>query len=133
MMATITYSNTLTVITCGVCHVPFAIPDNMYRKVHRDGSLFYCPNGHHIYYYEDENTKLKAQLDQAKSEAKWQRHHREVAEQEAKHHEAVARGYKGALVKTKKRIGRGVCPNCNRHFADVERHMACKHPEMVVE
>jgi len=29
----------------------------------------------------------------------------------------------------KKRIHAGVCPHCNRHFQNVERHMKTKHNE----
>lgn len=128
-MDQITYSDTLTVIECGVCHIPFAIPDSMYRQLHKSGEWFWCPNGHHIHYYDSENTKLKAQLDQAKADARWERARRDEADQRAEHERSRANGYKGALVKTKKRIGRGVCPCCNRHFANVESHMANKHPE----
>lgn len=36
---------------------------------------------------------------------------------------------KGQLTKTKKRIANGVCPCCNRSFANLERHMAGQHPD----
>lgn len=31
----------------------------------------------------------------------------------------------------KKRVQGGACPCCNRHFVQLERHMATKHPEIV--
>ena len=33
-----------------------------------------------------------------------------------------------ALTRVKNRVSRGVCPNCNRTFKDLARHMASKHP-----
>jgi hypothetical protein len=33
----------------------------------------------------------------------------------------------------KKRAVAGVCPCCNRHFRELERHMASKHPKYASE
>lgn len=62
---------------------------------------------------------LRSQLDQAHAAVN--------------HERARTRGYQGALAKTKKRAAKGVCPvaGCKRHFADVERHIASKHPDYV--
>lgn len=43
------------------------------------------------------------------------------------------RATKGRLTKTKKRIANGVCPCCNRHFVNLERHMTGKHPDYTKE
>jgi hypothetical protein len=128
-MTTLTYTTTLDTLTCGVCSIPFAMPRNLHEKAQQTGENFWCPNGHRIHYFEDENTRLKARLDQARADARWQREARDRARADADHQAARARGYKGALTKTKKRIGRGVCPCCNRHFANVDAHMATKHPD----
>jgi uncharacterized protein with PIN domain len=34
---------------------------------------------------------------------------------------------KRAAARTKKRIGNGVCPECNRSFENLQRHMHTKH------
>jgi len=36
---------------------------------------------------------------------------------------------KGQLTKTKRRVANGVCPCCNRTFADLSAHMHGQHPE----
>jgi len=33
------------------------------------------------------------------------------------------------LTKVRNRIRAGICPFCTRHFTDLERHVASKHPE----
>lgn len=130
-MSTLTYTDTLQIIECGSCHIPFAIPDNLYKARRKDGKNFYCPNGHYIGYSNNENTRLKARLDQAEAEAAWQRGARDRARADADHQAARVRGYQGALAKTKKRAAHGVCPCCSRTFADVARHVAGQHPDYV--
>jgi len=125
----IQYGTKITAITCGVCHIPFGIPLGMYDKVSTDGSWFYCPNGHYIHYLETENQKLKKQVDNLTSTKERLMVQRDEAKREAEHQASRANGYKGALTKVKKRVGKGVCPCCNRHFANVERHMVNQHPE----
>lgn len=36
---------------------------------------------------------------------------------------------RGVVTKTKNRIGKGVCPCCNRTFVELARHIATKHPD----
>lgn len=36
---------------------------------------------------------------------------------------------RGQLTKLKRRVSNGVCPCCNRSFADLHRHMTEKHPD----
>lgn len=126
---TVTYTEVLTPLTCGECSIPFAIPKDRLTDLQRTGRSFWCPNGHKISYSDDENTRLRAQLDQAKADAGWQRRMRESADRRADHEAARARGYKGALTKTKRRVGNGVCPCCNRSFVNLARHMAGQHPD----
>lgn len=39
------------------------------------------------------------------------------------------RAEKGAKTKLKKRIAKGACPCCNRHFVNLQRHIEGQHPE----
>ncbi|WP_159103999.1 hypothetical protein [Rhodopseudomonas sp. B29] len=54
------------------------------------------------------------------------RDQREAAERRA----AAARGQ---VTKIKNRVGHGVCPCCNRTFANLARHMAGEHPGYTAE
>ena|ERR1035438_9978683 len=124
----LTYTTTLSKLTCGECHVPFAIPADLHDRVKATGALFYCPNGHKIRYSETENDRLKAK---AEREERWRKEAETRVTHERDQRQAAERrvsAYKGQVTKIKKRIGNGFCPCCQRHFTNVERHMASKHP-----
>lgn len=129
-MSTQTYTGTLVVQTCCTCGMTFGV-DRPFDKARRcDHAWFYCPAGDpQRYPHKSDIEEVQEQLEREKRRTGQLTSDRDQARAEADHQAARANGYKGALVKTKKRIGKGVCPNCNRHFADVERHMASKHPE----
>lgn len=61
------------------------------------------------------------------------RESRDWHEKEAEHFRKSRDGMKGALTKVKNRISKGVCPCCNRTFADLQRHMTTKHPKYASE
>jgi hypothetical protein len=121
MPKTITYSGVLTVLDCGACHISFAIPRDMLTARQADGRDFWCPNGCKIHYFETENAKLKAKLER---EQRW----RKDAETSARAAYDQAQAAEGHVTRIKRRVGNGVCPCCNRHFANVERHMNSQHP-----
>lgn len=125
-MSTFIHTQTYTVLHCSECSVAFGLTNQFIATRRRDRKNFYCPNGHSQWYpgktAEQEAKELRARLEAAR---KTQDHLRS----EADHQAAVARGYKGALTKVKKRVGNGVCPCCNRQFVDVAAHMATKHPD----
>lgn len=122
-------STQLYVQSCINCGVTFGMPDDMDTERRKDGRTFYCPNGHHMSYTETDALRLKkerertarltAQLDQ-------QRAARESAERRA----SAARGQ---VTKIKRRVGKGVCPCCNRSFSALADHMRTEHPEFATE
>lgn len=129
-MTTLTYSGRLTVITCW-CGMRHAVPEELrdfQLRQHNNGERnvqgIHCPLGH-------------SHIPSGKGEAELERERRQRAETRTKaiqdQLDAEKRSHsatKGTLTKTKKRIGKGVCPGCHRHFANVERHMATQHPEL---
>jgi hypothetical protein len=131
MPRTLTYSDTLSILECGECRISFAIPQDLHTKLRQTGKLFWCPNGHQIGYEETENKRLKEAAEQAERRLASTRAQLDQVRADRDHQEARVHGYQGALAKTKKRAAKGVCPapGCKRHFADVERHIASKHPD----
>lgn len=128
-MGTLTYSGTLTTLNCH-CGIHFAIPSDLHRRAKNSSSVkFYCPMGHVCVYRDDENTRLKAQLDQAQADAQWQqrRGDRLLNDLEATRRSAAA--VKGHLTRMRKRVANGVCPvpDCKRSFKQVERHIRSQH------
>lgn len=108
---------------CGNCGIPYAAPDYFWRERQKDGQSFYCPNGHSRVFSETEAQKLQKEVVRLKGEVEWQR-----GRVSAKEKELVAQ--KGLTTKAKKKLARvenGVCPECNRTFANVARHMQTQH------
>ncbi|CPT96795.1 hypothetical protein PP633_06125 [Mycobacteroides abscessus] len=125
MSTTFTNVATYTVVHCGTegCGVPFALNDEFIRQRRNDHKTFYCPNGHRRYYPQENETE--------KAKAAVRRLERQLANRDedlraAKVAHAVT---KGKLTKTRNRIAKGVCPCCNRSFANLQRHMAGQHPD----
>lgn len=125
----------MTKMQCGECGIEFAVPDAFYneRKNDRPRLGWYCPNGHSRIFCEGESDKLRRERDRLvqrlaeKDDAiRQQREQREAAERRA----AAARGQ---VTKIKNRVGRGVCPCCNRSFENLSRHMSSQHPTFTAE
>jgi hypothetical protein len=121
------YSGRLTVEVCW-CGMRHAVPEElseMQERQHRNGETqigIYCPLGHqHIFSGKGEAERLRGQLERARL-----REQRVSDQLQASERSNAA--LKGVVTKTKKRVGKGVCPCCNRHFENVERHMQSKHP-----
>jgi hypothetical protein len=110
-------------IECASCGMLFGISQTYLRKRLEDHKGFYCPNGHANYFpQETEAERLRGQLEFARTRARGEERRREVAER------SLA-ATKGVVTKLKKRVANGVCPCCNRHFADLQRHMDGQHPD----
>ncbi len=84
---------------------------------------WHCPNGHSLVNAESEADKWRKkaerlQQDNARlgDEAAAERRRAEMAQRETK--------------RIKKRAEEALCPCCNRHFSQLERHMKSKHPEI---
>jgi hypothetical protein len=122
----------LHVTNCRPCGAIFAIPESLYRACQQDeGQHFYCVAcGRSLIFSESEAQKLKRELRSEQARRVSAEDQAAAARAEAEHQAARARGYKGAMVHTKKRAAKGVCPvpGCRRHFVDVQRHVESKHP-----
>ena len=131
MPSTLTYSTILTVISCGECAIPFAIPSNLHSSVQATGRTFYCPNGHKIGYSETENQRLERELVAARRRAEWAETSRQAARDQADTAVRAARAYKGHATRLRNRIQAGICPvaGFRRHFQDLADHMETKHPD----
>lgn len=128
-MATISYTGQLVVTSCW-CGIVVAIPSDLHDYAVRKGTEVFCPLGHRFVYGDGENARLKREIEQERQRAVRLRAEIDQKRAEIEHQRRRIAATKGALTKTKKRIGNGVCPCCNRHFANVERHMKTKHPEV---
>lgn len=121
-------------VICCRCSVPFGLDASSHTHLRRSSQTFYCPYGHqqHFAQGKSEAEKLQDQLDRERrarqrieQDRAYQVDAREAAERRAS-------AYKGQVTRLRNRAKAGICPCCNRHFSQLERHMASKHPDFRV-
>jgi DNA repair exonuclease SbcCD ATPase subunit len=120
--------------TCIECGIRFGVPASFDAQRRRDKRSFYCPNSHPQAYLESEEDRLRAKLkaaekerDRIKQNAAYLEDRYAEQGRNLEHEQHRRRAIQGQLTKTRKRIGGGVCPCCNRSFEDLRNHMASKH------
>jgi hypothetical protein len=111
-----TVSGKLKIDECPQCGVLHGVPVELVRYAKQNYPCFpiHCPNGH-VWGYDGPSHEERA----------------EQAEASAKAHRGAATRARNERDEMKARLAKGVCPCpcCNRHFKDVERHMATQHPD----
>lgn len=126
---------TLKMYTC--CHedcgVVFGLEQGFVRHRETDHRSFYCPNGHSQHFPgktkdQLEIERLNVELGKEQRRRQWAEQSRDMANQREDRAKRKAAAYRGVLTKTKKRVGNGVCPCCNRTFANLMNHMKTQHP-----
>lgn len=118
----------LIVEDCFRCGVLFAIPSDLRKQLLDDRSRsFWCPNGHPQHYI--------GKTDEQKQRERAERLERQLAnrDEDLRSTRASLIATKGVLTRTRKRVANGVCPCCNRSFANLQRHMDGQHPDYISE
>lgn len=119
----------LETVNCS-CGGTYAISQSTYNKCRESGGNWHCPYCRgSISFGESTVDELKKKIDRVCKQRDHAFDSKRLALAEAEHFRRSRDGMKGALAKVKKRVGKGVCPCCNRHFANLQRHMETKHPE----
>lgn len=119
---------------CAECKCELWITDALYDAAKCDSKIhFYCPYGHVQHFPKSpretaeealrrERDRLAQRVAEKDDEIRLQRERAEATERRL----SAARG---RVTRIKNRVGRGVCPCCNRTFSDLRRHMASKHSD----
>lgn len=110
----------LTSIDCGCCGGTYAINERFRKHAEENGSSWTCP-----YCKAGWGFQGNGEVDRLRKEAQQLRDRTTAALSRANEAEAS----KAMLERRLKRVGKGVCPCCNRTFRDLARHMASKHPK----
>jgi hypothetical protein len=129
-MTTLNYTDTLTVVHCAKCSMPFGIPAQFERERREDHAFFHCPRGHNNYWpQETEAERLKRKLDERDRLLVVK--NTQITDLRGQH-DTLTRSNKALRAHAKSvkaRVKAGVCPaGCHRHFTDLQRHIASKHP-----
>lgn len=125
-MTAITVRREITLVTmlCGECDVSFAMPHHLQQECLEKGRTFYCPNGHPRVYRTTENDKLKERVASLESRLTHAQDQREAAERS----NTALKGVVTKKTRQLDRVSKGVCPECNRTFQNLQRHMEGQHP-----
>ncbi len=113
---------TIVVEACWVCGTAFGMDATQRKLIIEHGKTFYCPNGDRLRYGKSEVETLRESLEQAQRQAI-------IARDAAKTAEKVAKRERTRRKNVERRVVSGVCAFCERHFTNLERHVATKHPE----
>ena len=125
---TLTTSTTFDITHCGKCGGVYALTAPYVEHKRENGGYWHCPYCRTSWGYgESEIAELKRKLQDERRTKASLRGQLARSREEAEHEQHRANGYKGAMVRVKKRVAAGVCPNCNRTFQDLARHMKSKH------
>ena len=131
---TLNATSQLETETCFKCGVLFAMPADLMENLRKNRNSFFCPNGHsQAYTGKTKAEKLQDKLDAKERELERAERRRAGAEAREKMANNSLRATKGVVTKMKNRASKGICPCCNRHFVNVQRHMETQHPDFVTE
>lgn len=101
---------TLTEMVCGECSGVYAITERYRAQKYEKSGFWHCPY----------------------CQCSWGYEKGELAREKERHQATLARLNEAAIERDKalrqlQRVKRGVCPQCNRTFANLAAHMKCKH------
>jgi len=127
MSAELKVQSQIQSVRCCECGLLFGMESGFLAGRQRDHGVFYCPSGHSQYYAGETNEeRLKKQLEDERSRTAFYRRESELQKRSRA-------AMKGQLTKTRNRIAKGVCPCCNRHFANLHQHMNTQHPDYTTQ
>lgn len=107
----------LTEINCGECGGTYAINERYRQQKQQTSGFWNCPYCKCSWgFAKGENAELREQVEAERRRT-----------QAALARENELRAAKEKMERKLKRVGRGVCPECNRSFENLARHMNCKH------
>lgn len=137
-MNTTAHTTTLVTLECCKCGMPLGLSATWVKQARGVGNFtmkFWCPycgtsQGWGESGIEKQIKRLTEDRDRLLRLAEERRQAKDLALAEAEHFRRSRDGLKGELKKVKQRVGRGVCPCCNRTFGNLKRHMQSKHPEL---
>ena len=126
----LTFTKTITMITeiCCNCGVAFAMPSDLQEIfLNNPTKSFYCPNGHGQHYRDSKEGKLRREAEQKLMETQRLLEQKKNELADSDQIKAIMQKQLDRSIRKLKRIENGVCPDCNRHFTNLERHIKTKH------
>lgn len=127
-------STELTTVHCGKCGGTYAIDARYHQHKQENGGCWTCPYCECSWGFSKDGSEMarlkrKLEYQEAQAERGKERLKRKQAELDLS--ERRRRATKAAHTRTKNRVAKGICPCCNRHFANLQQHMENQHPDFV--
>jgi hypothetical protein len=121
----------MTTVCCFKCHATFCITKDAKRELKETHEIFWCPYcGKSQYFpHKSENEELKEVLERYRKKLVGERARHDQTKADRDYEKRRRASMQGVVTRTKKRIGKGICPCCNRYFKNLHRHMTNQHPE----
>lgn len=118
----------VTTVACYCCGTVFAMDSELYWRRRDDGNMFWCPNGHQQHFTESELQRAQKRAENLAKRLEWAEQGERNAIARADATERRRRSIQGHATRLRKRIASGQCPCCKERFAELEQHIAEKHP-----
>jgi hypothetical protein len=115
---------------CCSCSSQIWLPEALYVAAkHSEKITFYCPYGHPQIFPQGDTmlTLVRRERDRLAQQMAMREDHIRQLSRDLSNVTQQRETLKRAAARTKKRIGNGVCPECNRTFENLQRHMHTKH------
>ena len=131
-MTTLTVETKLKTIHCGKCGGTYAIDARYHQTKRTEGGFWHCPYCACKWGFSAEASelaKLTRRLEYQEAETERERAWRRNEQDRHAYTQRRLAATQGVVTRTKNRVSKGVCPCCNRHFTNLQRHMASKHPD----
>ena len=125
-MSCVNFSLELEVINCWVCGCVFAMSSNLKAEMKSKEQTLFCPKGCRLGLGEPH---WKVDMDHLRQSEKYYRTRSIENRERAEKTERQLIATRGVVTRIKNRVSKGVCPCCNRTFANLTRHMGTQHPD----
>lgn len=115
----------LSGIECCKCNAVFGMTDDAKERYKNNHKTFGCP-----YCFCPQSYQAKSELERANEALEREKKRIDDKNIKIRHLEnslIAEKGHKTRLKKKLIRVENGVCPDCNRSFQNLSRHMKSKH------
>ena len=123
---------------CPICCVTYGLEEEFHKYRIRGGKLngekanWFCPNGHSLIFTETEADTMRRERDLLKQRIAQKDDEINRLDRLREDAEKSLAKAKAQAAKQRIRAHAGLCSCCNRHFSNLERHMASKHKALPV-
>lgn len=125
MDLTVTRESVTAVRFKGCGHVNY-LADDLIARRRADHKNFYCSTCGYTNHYPGESDVERERRLRAAAEDQ-----RNTLRDRCERAQRRLTAQRGVTTRIKNRIGKGICPCCNRTFKNLQRHMRNQHPHFV--